>query len=652
MLIVLDNAGSVAQVRPLLPGNPACAVVVTSRDALAGLVARDGATRLNLDLLPPQEAVGLLGKLIGQRVAADPSAAATLAAQCSRLPLALRVAAELAAARPAAPLADLVTELADQQRRLDLLDASGDPHSAVRAVFSWSYRHLDAAAARAFRLAGLHPGPNISPGAMAALTGTRPEQAHLLIDRLAGAHLVQRAGASRYSLHDLLRAYAHDLATGTDSEADRRAALARLFDYYLHTAAAAMDTLVPAEQDRRPRVPPPGTAAPPMESATAARARLDAERDNLVAAAAYMAGHGWPGHATQLSATLFRYLDTGGHHHDAVTVHTDALHAARRASDRGSEAAALLSLGGACWRLGRLDEADRHLAQALDIFQATGDRPGQARTLGNLGIVQSCHGHHERAAGYHRQALAIFRAAGDQLGQARTLETLGSLLADQRQFQQAREHHEAALGIFRQLDERHGESNALCGLGVTEWWQGRYPEASGHLQASLAVFRDLGDRLGQASALSNLAIVEWWQGRYNESAERQEQAIALYREIGDGPGEAGALNAYGDALCAAGRLAQARAAHTEALSLATQLGDRYQQARAHDGLGFTHQASGEAGQARGHWRHALAGYASVGAAEAADVRARLGDVHGDQDHSPASTAGGTDSRPHEPARAR
>ena len=170
ILIVLDNAATVEQVRPLLPGTPSALVVVTSRDALVGLVARDGARRLDLDLLPPEDAVVLLGVLIGGRVAAEPDAAAALAGQCARLPLALRIAAELAAARPTISLAGLVEELADEQRRLELLDAGGDPRTAIRAVFSWSYLHLPSETARAFRLLGLHPGPDLDPYAAAALT--------------------------------------------------------------------------------------------------------------------------------------------------------------------------------------------------------------------------------------------------------------------------------------------------------------------------------------------------------------------------------------------------------------------------------------------------------------------------------------------------
>ncbi|MGH3992524.1 MAG: NB-ARC domain-containing protein, partial [Pseudonocardiaceae bacterium] len=191
MLVVLDNAATVEQIRPLLPGARSCLVVVTSRDAMTGLVARHGARRLDLDLLPPEDAVALLRALIGRRVDAEPDAAATLAEQCARLPLALRVAAELATARPASSVTELVAELADEQRRLDLLDAGGDPRTAVSAVFSWSYQHLPADAARAFRILGLHPGPDVDPYATAALTDTSVERARSLLDLLTRAHLIQ-----------------------------------------------------------------------------------------------------------------------------------------------------------------------------------------------------------------------------------------------------------------------------------------------------------------------------------------------------------------------------------------------------------------------------------------------------------------------------
>ncbi|MEN3361274.1 MAG: hypothetical protein V7637_5256 [Mycobacteriales bacterium] len=223
LLVMLDNAATVDQVRPLLPGAPSCFVIVTSRDSLAGLIARHGAHRLDVDLLPAPDALSLLRRLLGARVVAEPAAAATLAEQCARLPLALRVAAELAASRPSTPLGQIVSDLADNRHRLDLLDAGGDRHTAVRAVFSWSYRHLPAQAARAFRLLGLYHGPDLDTQIAAALTDTSLDSARQLLDLLARAHLIQPArrypaDPGRYGMHDLLRAYATQLASAEDAE--------------------------------------------------------------------------------------------------------------------------------------------------------------------------------------------------------------------------------------------------------------------------------------------------------------------------------------------------------------------------------------------------------------------------------------------------
>ena len=256
LLVVLDNACSVEQVRPLLPGAASVLVVVTSRDRLAGLVAVHGARRVDLDVLPLSDAVSLLRTLIDSRVDDDPEAAEALARHCALLPLALRVAAEMAICHPARPLAELVAELSNLRRWLDLLDAGGDYRSAVRSVLSWSYQHLTPDAAITFRMLGLHPGPDFDAHATAALADTHFDHARDLLDLLAQVHLLESASGRRYSMHDLLRAYATELATVEDDNR-QRAALQRLFDYYLATAAAAMDKLYPAESHWRPRIPSP-----------------------------------------------------------------------------------------------------------------------------------------------------------------------------------------------------------------------------------------------------------------------------------------------------------------------------------------------------------------------------------------------------------
>jgi DNA-binding SARP family transcriptional activator/tetratricopeptide (TPR) repeat protein/transcriptional regulator with XRE-family HTH domain len=622
-LVFLDNAGSVEQVRPLLPGTHTCVTIVTSRDSLAGLVVRDGATRLDLDLLPLAEAVTVLRDLIGERVDADPAAAVTLAGQCARLPLALRVAAELAAARPGAPLADLVRELDDRQRRLDLLDAGGDPRTAVRAVFSWSYRHLDAAAARTFRLAGLHPGEDLDACAAAALTGVTVADAGQALDRLSRAHLIQPARPGPYLMHDLLRAYARELAASEDGQHEQRAALTRLLDYYLQAAAAAADTLFPADRARRPGHPPPAGPVPVLTGPAPAREWLDAQRASLIAVTAHAAAHGWPGHATAMAATLFRYLDTGGHYPEAITLHTHARRAAQHAGDPAAEATALISLGAAHWRQSRYPQAARHYRQALAICQQTGDRAGQTRALGNLGLVAFQQGCYPQAADYFGQVLAIFRDTGDRSGQARALGNLGDVGIQLGHYQQASDHYQQALAICRETGDRPGQARALGNLGDVGIRLGRYQEAGDHARLALALFRAAGDRMGEASALGTLGEVAFRQGQHGPSADHFQQALAVCRDTGDRSGEAHVLNSLGDAFLAAGRPGEARAQCAAALSLASQIGQVHEQARSHSGLARSYSDTGEHGQARRHWHEALRLYTSLGAREAQEIRARL-----------------------------
>ena len=622
MLVVLDNAGSVQQVRPLLPGTPACAVLVTSRDALSGLVARDGAQRLDLDLLPLADSVGLLRSLIGARAGADLGAVAALAEKCARLPLALRVAAELAVARPAVSVAGLAGELADQQQRLDLLNAGEDPQTAVRSVFSWSYRHLPGDAARAFRLLGLHPGPDLDPFAAAALAGTTLGQARQLLGRLSRAHLIQATGAGRYGMHDLLRAYAREAAGGQDSEQDRRAALTRVLDHYLHAAAAAMDALVPAERHRRPVIPVPASPVPPV-AGPAARPWLDAERANLIAAAGHAASRGWPGHCIQLAATVQRYLDEGCYYPEAAAIHAHARRAGRSAGDADAEGTALRNLGLIDVRQGRYQQAAARLRQALKLYREMGDRTGQAVVLGNLGILDWQQGRYHEAAVQQRQALELFRELGDRVGEARALINLGDVDQQQGRYQQAASQLQQALGLFRELGHQSGAARALGNLGCVDQRLGRYRQAASYQRQALDLFRELDDRSGAAHALSDLGAAGLGLGNYQQAIGHQRQALELLREIGERPGEAVALNRLGEVLLAAGEPDEACQHYTAALVLATQIGDRYEQARAHSGIACAYDAIGDSGQAGHHRDRALILYTDLGVPEADQLRTQL-----------------------------
>jgi tetratricopeptide (TPR) repeat protein len=625
MLVLLDNAREVAQVRPLLPGSSRCAVLVTSRDALPGLVARDGAIRLDLDLLPLDDAIGLLRALIGPQVDADPGVAAKLATQCARLPLALRVAAELAAARPAVPLAELTRELADLQRRLDMLDTGFDPGTAVRAVFSWSYRYLNPATARAFRLLGLHPGPAFDTYAAAALTGTGLEPARHLLASLARAHLIQPAARDRYAMHDLLRGYACELAASQDGEQEQRAALNRLFDHYLYTTAVAMDVLEPSERDRRPPIPRPATPTPPVSEPgpAGARAWLDAQRAVLVTVAAYTATRGWPSHSIRLAEIIFRYLETGGHYPEISTVCGAARDAARDSGDRAAEAAALNKMCFLDLRQGRWARAAGHLQQALALHRAVGDLTGQARALGNLGVANYLRGHYPQAADDQHQALALYRQAADQIGEARALHNLGTLELRQGDYPQAVGHLRQALALSRLTANPALQASALANLGLIDMRESRYAQAADHGHQSLTQYRQIGDPAGEAQALTVLAAVDQQQGSHEQASDRYRQALALYLKVGDPSGVAEARNGLGDLLLATGQPGHAHTQHATALQLATRIGDKYEQAHAQHGHSRACHELGDDEQARYHQRQALALYTELGVPEADQVRRAL-----------------------------
>jgi tetratricopeptide (TPR) repeat protein len=626
MLVVLDNASSVKQVRPLLPGSSSCVVVVTSRDRLAGLVALQGARRLDVGLLPMTDAVSLVRTLIGSPVLAEPMAAAELVEQCARLPLALRVAAELAVTRPQTMLAELVAELADHRARLELLDVGGDARGAVRTVFSWSYQRLPGDVAQAFRWLGLHPGPDADPYAIAALCGVDLGTARRLAAQLTRVHLVQVSGTGRLGLHDLLSAYAAELTHREDAEADRHAALTRLFDYYLATGAAAVNVLHPADQQHHEPTAAPDTITPRLHDPAAARAWLDAERPTVVALCVYGAAHGFTDQVSRLAATMYWYLE-GGHYIDALTIHTHALNGARHTGDLAGQAEAMTCLGAVYRLLGRYSEATEQLTRAIALYRDTADRNGEARALSNLGVVDERLGHYESATRHHESALTLYRRAGDRYGEASTLNNLGAVYA-LGQYAAAVEHYQAAIALYRSLGERVGESIALSNLGLANASLGQYQLALDQLQLALTLFRELGHRYGEASVLNNLGDVNTRLGRYRIALDHQQQSLALFQELGQRYGEASALNGLGEALVGAGRPVDALERHTAAMTIAVETGDRDEKARAHHGAGRGHRDAGDVARARQQLREALAVYTGLRAPEAEGVRADLDGLDG------------------------
>nr|MDT0660616.1 tetratricopeptide repeat protein [Micromonospora sp. DSM 115978] len=619
VLVVLDNAADEDQVDPLLPGLPGSLTLVTSRRRLAALRPT---LHLRVDVFAQREATDYLRRAVPDvPVGEDPGALDRIARRCGRLPLALGLLAAHLRTKPGWTCTDHADWL-DQRHQSHRLD------SEVELALAMSYLSLPPPRRQLFRLLAVHPGHDIDPYAAAALAGMDLETATGGLRRLVDEHLLRQGCPGRYGFHDLVRAFAADRGRDEDRPALRRDAVGRLLDYYLTAAAAAMDTLVPAERHRRPRPAPaaPPTVPPGLDEPGPAREWLDSERVNLIAAIGHAATDGWPRHTTDLAATLFRYLETRGEHGDAVAVHSHAWHAARELGDPAAEAQALTDLGVVVRHLGNYPLALDHLRRAVALSERAGHRDGTARALANLGLVHRRLGEYPQAIEHYERAREVFQEIGDRVGEAHADTFTGVVYELSGRLDLAAEHQHRALVLCREIGDRMGEAYALGNLGFVYQRLGRYPAAVDHLEQALAVCLQLGDRYGQGHAYTDLGVVHLKLGRVPEAIDHHHRALAVFQEIGDRGGEAEAHNGLGEALLAAGRPDDARAAYATALAVASDLGDRYEQARAHDGLAHAHRIGGQDGEARREWVRALAHFVDLGAPEADQVRRSLASV--------------------------
>jgi DNA-binding SARP family transcriptional activator/tetratricopeptide (TPR) repeat protein len=531
MLVLLDNAAGVDQVRPLLPAGPGCLVLVTSRSQLTGLVAAEGAYLLTLDVLTGAEARELLGRRLGpERLSADPAAAGELIELCARLPLALAIAAARAAAQPHLPLAALAADLRDAGGRLDALDA-GHGAANVRAVLASSYRQLDPAATRLFRLLGLHPGPDLSARAAASMAGLPLRQARHTLAELTRAHLLAEPVPGRFTFHDLLRAYAAERAGSGDSEAERHAATLRMLDHYLHTAYPAAMLLHPT---RRPVAPPPlqpGVEPEALENPGQALAWFEAERRVLMAAAAQALEAGFNIHAWQIPWALGRYLDLQGLWHDWAIIEQIAVAASGRLGDRAAQAFAYQRLGIARARVGNYQEAYAHLERALGIYADIGDTAGQANAHNTLALTLHYEGRDSEGIGHAEQALAEYRTAGDQMGQAVALNTVGWLHTRLGDHHQALSYCQQTLDLLPEPGNPQLEAGAWDSLGYAHHHLGDHAESAACYQRALDLRRKIGDRWGQAETLGHIGDVRHAAGQPREARVAWEEALTILDDL-------------------------------------------------------------------------------------------------------------------------
>jgi tetratricopeptide (TPR) repeat protein len=639
-LILLDNAGSEAQVRPLLPGSAGCLVLVTSRTRLRAL---DDAHVLPLDLLPARDAVALLRAVAGLGDSeADDALLEQIADRCGRLPLALRIAAALLRRRPTWSVRHLADTLRASRPGLEVFR---DGERDLTAVFDLSYRALTDEQRLLFRRLGLPPGPDADAYAAAALLESDPAGAQRLLQDLVDHNLLTEPVPGRYQMHDLIRQHARTLAEHDPAD-QRTAAMDRLLDYYQHTAGHADSRI-----SRNTRFGPAGLSpayTPAFPDPEQARAWLRAERANLEACLRHAATEAQDARIIALTGGLASLLSTEGPWQQAEELQAQAAAAADRLGDQHARARALSELGFAqfstsnfldaehtlqqavhlCRHLGdRLGEAnaltdlgatrrfagDRSSAlpaceAALKLYLDLGDRLGQANALNGSGNMRRLTGDNAGAALDLRQALELYRALGHHSGQALALTQLGAVASTIGDYPDANSILQQALELCRDIGNRKGQAVALTYLGEVLSMTGDYSGATRHLQQALELYRDLGNLNGHAMALTNFGNVLRLAGDYSGATRHLQQAVGLFRQIGAGTNEVWALNCYAAVFTAAGDLTQALTQHNDALRMACELGIPDGQACALEGIGEIHLREGNADSGATHLRQALAIY--------------------------------------------
>jgi tetratricopeptide (TPR) repeat protein/DNA-binding XRE family transcriptional regulator len=530
LLIVLDDARDAAQVRPLLPGAPGCAVLVTSRHSLAGL---ESAHPLHLDVMPQADASALFTSIAGAvRAAREAGQVRQVLVTCAGLPLAIRIAAARLAARPAWSVRALVDRLDHAQRPLDELQA-GD--LAVRTCFSASYESLrqdddGEAASQFFRMLGLAEGPDISLPAAAALAGTSTEVAEAALELLVDASMLQSPASGRYRFHDLLRAYARERARDEQPAGDRRAAIRRMLQWYLHTTAAAARIISPARP--HPSLDHYEARVAPLTFTDygAALAWLDAEHANLVVAVSEAAAAGEHEIARYLPLELWDLFVLRSHVDAWIETHSIGVASARAVGDLDAERRLLNNLGGAYFTAGRLEDAAETLRQTIDLCNQLG-RPYPVTSM-NLGLTLTKLGRTEEAAVLLADARDQFRRAGNSSAEHAALICLGAALRRGGRPAQALTVLREALATSTDESLAYYESDALVEMTEARLSLGESEAAIKDGTAAVELARRLGYRENEALALDALGRAQLASGRPAKARSLWREAVTIFSELG------------------------------------------------------------------------------------------------------------------------
>lgn len=614
-VVLLDNAGTVADVLPLVPGSDTSVLVVTSRRSLTALVTRHATHHLVLDTLDEASSIALLEKVLGRaRVAREPAAATRLATLCAGMPLALRIAAARLVGLPSKSIAELAEELAGD--RLDGFAVDGDSRT-VRTVLASAYRPLPPAPRRMLRPLGAVPAPTFGVHLGAALADLDVSTAQGVLTELAGAHLVVSAGDGRYRFHDLIQEFARDRAAAEEPDPD--AVTDRLLDWYLAVAAGANQLVNPDRDAVQPEYRFPLPPLPFAADRQAATGFLESERDGFLPTVRYAHEHGRPTHAWHLVYLLTSFYEVSGHWTDRVELCRAGLAAALDAGDRTGEAEMRRALGVAFYMTRRLADAVETNLTALAVVREVGDLAGEGHVLNNLANAYAELRRFDEAVPAFRLAGERATAAGNRLGFALSQRNLGHALVRMNRAEEGIAPLTTALAMFDDIGNARLVAGTLDTLGEAHRDLGKHGEALHDFAKALAISREIGDRWLEWELLRDCGLVHLSVGDTAAALDHFGQSLAVTRAVRDRNGEAIALNLIARVHLEAGRLAVAEEHLELAMVVRSQVPDGYEEAHLHRSLAELAGARGDGVVAAHHRDHAVRLYRQVNANAAADA---------------------------------
>lgn len=534
MLVVLDNAAGTEQVRPLLPGNPACRVLITSRNRLTGLVVSGATHMLTLAPLDMGEARELLGLRLGaRRVETESADVDRLIDRCQHLPIALALVAARLVAQPTVTIRALAEQidLAVPSQVLDNL-ATGDTTTDIRAVFSWSYHKLSDGAARLFRLLAVHPGPDISAEAAASLVAVEPARLRPLLDEIIRNHLVHEHWPGRYEFHDLLRAYAVELAHSQDAPEERDEALRRALDHYIHAGGAGARLLLPHRDEVAVPAGRPGVVRVTPAGRSAALVWFTAEHQVLLNMLDVAVEQGFDAYVAPLAWAFVPFSNLRGHWHDELRGHRGALTVAERRNDLAGQGRSHLAMAAVYTRIGETGPAERHYQPALDIFERIGDLVGGGHVHSNLARTRELEARHEAALHHSQEALRLYSEADHPRFRARALSGVGWYRVGVGDYTAALRFCTEALTSLREIGDRDGEAATLDTLGYAHSHLGDHDRAITCYGDARRLHHEDGDRYNEALVLSHLGDSYLALGRSQDAASAWNTALTIFTDLG------------------------------------------------------------------------------------------------------------------------